>query len=402
MIPTLRAEEFWSLAGLSKQEVVLGPVGDFEVAPLLGWREVVTRKPEKGDSVIAVVGQDPFASLADVATAISSYPVGVDVLVLVTGDVNEFCRPANMKKLAEAHINISQVAALAYPDMRLGVVFHRTKSRAGASAEELRAQILTSAFGGIYSALRESEEVADDLLKTLGGRESLDSLRAEHARLARELELSRSRSHALSTRLDHVEASATWRVGALVTQVARDPRKIWSSLRAGLAIWRNRRSRVRSSASSASGAPLLDGDQLLGNYILHGMTHATVLALIGSKRTLKDLSKKFAIVTLAPHDAIAKLESVRPNFLVIVNEPDLLSSVWCYLGGASALDKEQAVLAAIERARALGVKTIFLNQIRSSQWQAVAEASDFAITFDARDELTSAIAGIVGRAKVSA
>lgn len=397
----VRAEELWAVAGLSDDTVILGTVGEIDVAPMLGWREIVKRPPQSGDCVISVVGESPFASRSEFTAALSDYPDGTRVCVLIGGDINQFCRLENMNHLALADIVIERVAGLSYQHLRLGVVIRRVKQRQSRTGEQLRDQILIGAFGGVYQALQLAEDINNDLIRTIGNRESMTALKEEKALKERELEMTRSRVHAVLARLDHIEASATWRVGALVIDFARKPSDVQQALKGGLKIWRNRRSRVKGAGSSHSGGIALSGQQLLGNFTLHGLTNETVIALIGSPQEVRKLARTFSVVTLAPHDAIAKLESARPTCLVISTEATRPDSVWCYLGSASALDKEVTLLATIGRARALGLAVFLLKKPGSGGWRTIELACDGAVVDTGQDLSVEILQAISRRATTS-
>jgi hypothetical protein len=386
----LRAEELWSSAGLSPTTAILGPVGELDVAPLLGWREVLDREPASGDSVIAVVGESPLARLADFYLALAGYPVGVDVCLLVGDDLMHFCDLANLSRLSRCEVSIRAVATMAYPQLRVGVVLSRVKARKGESAEQLRDRIIGGAFPGLYQALQDAYDSKEQILRSVGSHESLEELRDKLARIERELDITRARAHAVSARLDHVEASATWRAGSLVTQVARDPRQILSATRGAFAIFRTRRNRIRGTASSASASMVLNGDQVLGNFVLHGLQNDTLVALVGSSDDRVALSTAFAVVTLAPHDCVAKLESARPKYLVISTDAARSDSLWCYLGSASGVDKEAALLAAIKRARALDIPAILVKKGHVVGWRSIELASDSAVMTE-NEDLTKAV-----------
>ena len=374
-----RVEEFWSAAGLSENQFILGPAGDVDVAPLLGWRNVIEGPPASGDCVIAIVGNAPYATISDLVAELGSYPVGVDICLLVTGDIDVFCDIKNLRRVARCGVEVKQAAGLAHPDLRLGVVLQRAKSRNSMTGEQMREQILIDAFSGIYRALRISEDANSDLYRTLGANETVQRLKQERAQTERQLEITRSRMHALSARLDHVERSATWRVGALITQAGRDPRQILKVFGGALGIWRGRRNRARGSAPTASASISLNGDQILGNFVLHGLANETVVGLIGSQPELGLLAERFAVVALAPHDAVAKIETARPEFLVISTDASSPDCVWCYLGSPNAIDKENTALAAIERARALQIPTILIRKRNQGDWRSLETASEVVV-----------------------
>jgi hypothetical protein len=277
----------------------------------------------------------------------------------------------------------------------MGVVFSRVKARKGDSAEQLRNHIIGGVFPGLYQALRDTYDSKEKLWESMGSHESLEDLRDKLARSERELDISRARAHAVSARLDHVEASATWRAGSLVTQVARDPRQLLRATRGAFEIFRNRRNRVRGAASSASASVVLNGDQILGNFVLHGLQNDTLVALVGSVDDRLALSADFAVVTLAPHDCVAKLESARPQYLVISTDSAKTDSLWCYLGSASGVDKEAALVASIQRARALDIPTILVKKGHVVGWRGIELASDSTVVVESED-----ITKAVGRATV--
>jgi len=383
--------DFWSELGLTGHRAVQTSVNAINLAPLLPQTELLTEASTGDDVVIAVVGPPPFTDVSQFVRGATSLLVNTRVLLIVAGDPLEFLAPETMKKLTKADFNYLAASVLAYSDMRLAIYLERVKPKKALEAKELGSLVSQACAAGFAEALVEAENENHALLRAFGSEVTAAKLRDANAALERELETTKSRMHAGLSRLDHLERSATWRVGDVVVGAGRSPKGALQALPKLYKIWRNRRNTNRQrDATALVGA--LNGEQILGNYVIYGLENEFLVGLVGSSKDREELAESHSVVCLYPHDLIAKLESARPAMLLITCDAASPNEPWCYLGSPSGLEKERALLRGIERARGLGIPSVFVKfDETAGDWRAIEAAIDSPIQLQNAKKLSTCV-----------
>jgi hypothetical protein len=354
----------------ANEVVVQGPGGGINIAPLLPDIELVTRRPQPKDVVVAVTGAPPFVGLSNFVKEVGKYPVDVRIVLLVAGEPHEFLSPDVFKALAKAELELCAASVLVYPDIRLAICLRRVKAKKASSATELLALVNVLCAPGLALALAESELENQELLRAFGSEIAVARLKDANAALERELDVTKARMHAGLSRLEHLERSATWRVGDVVVGVGRSPGKALQAVPKLVRIWRNRRDVGRQRDVSAL-IGVVTGEQMLGNYQIEGAKNRLLIGLVGASADATKLAETFAVVRLGPHDLVAKLEAARPSLLLITSTASSPDEPWCYLATPSGLDKERSLLGGLQRAKGLGIPSIFIGVGHlSGDWRA--------------------------------
>lgn len=413
----LSLQEALAYFGLASANAVIGPSGQFDLSPLLGRYEFQQFQPKAqvqaktkakakakaangegtqsvdvADVVVSIIGGYPYATAAELLEAAKSYPVGVRLLLLFGGEPSHAFQSENLKILAKANLQFGKAVVLRYPHIRVAAQFRLVSPKHADTPSEIENFLKVETALGLANALVGTENETQDLLRAIGSEAQTQSIREENAILQRELEIVRGRMHASLSRLDHVERSATWRVGDAVVGMGRSPQQAWRVLPKLFQIWRGRKSRTVTRGSSATATTLVSGEQMLGNYPIQGLENQPLIGLVGDVESLTRLAEDFAVVSLAPHNLIARLESSRPALLVITTRAAEPDSLWCYLGSAQALDKEKQLINGLTRARALGVPSLLLQpKATAGDWRAVEAAVDASWGLDSSKELNRAV-----------
>ena len=319
------------------------------------------------------------------------------MLLIAVGNVQEFLGFETMQKLTKTDFDFLAAAVLAYPDMRLAILLERVKPKKALDADEMGSLISQACAAGFAEALAEAEDENHALLRAFGSEVTAAKLRDANALLERELEITKSRMHAGLSRLDHLERSATWRVGDVVVGAARSPKRALQALPQLIKIWRSRRNTNRARDATAL-IGVINGEQILGNHVIYGLENSPLIGLVGSSENREHLAQAYAVVCLHPHDLIARLESARPAMLLITSDAANPNEPWCYLGSPNGLEKERALLGVIERARGLGIPSVFVKfDETAGDWVSIEVASDLQAHLNTDKKLSNEVGKLIKR-----
>ena len=187
------------------------------------------------------------------------------------------------------------------------------------------------------------------------------------ARLVAELRQAQARADRAERELARTRQSAAYVVGGLMVRAAKEPRRLLTLPRDLWRVWRMRRHRKpapRPAASPARAREAVDRDatRLLVPRIAsvppgRGLSIAGAL----SQETVRAWSPYAAVSAALPHEAVALVETIDPDIVVIDTSAALPGQAWSYLGDPSAVDRLLAAGALVDAAHALGRPVVLLR-----------------------------------------
>ncbi|TEX52409.1 MAG: hypothetical protein B7C55_00445 [Actinomycetales bacterium mxb001] len=211
-----------------------------------------------------------------------------------------------------------------------------------------------------------SEPLADtapgDAPDDAEGRPSTDS-----ARLRSQLRQAEARAERAERALERMERSAKYTVGSLFVEAARSPRRLVLLPRDLWRVWRLRKSRRGSGASTpvtrTRRDEVLDLDAarlLLPRASARPDAAFTIVGALNEE--LATAWSPYAAVTSAlPHEAAEIVSAVGADVVVIDSAAALPGQPWSFLGDPAAADRQIAAQRLVDAARERGIPVVLLR-----------------------------------------
>ena len=187
------------------------------------------------------------------------------------------------------------------------------------------------------------------------------------ARLMSELRQAQARADRAERELERTKRSASYVVGNLLVQAAKDPRRLVMLPRDLWRIWRLRKSRraappTRGAAVRTRDVLDLDAARLLIPRIA-AVAPGRGLSIAGAigSATARGWAPYAALSSALPHEAAALVEAIDPDVVVIDTSASLPGESWSHLGDPAAVDRLLAAGALVDAAHALGRPVVLLR-----------------------------------------
>lgn len=189
----------------------------------------------------------------------------------------------------------------------------------------------------------------------------------EGGRLVAELRQAQARAERAERELARTRQSAAYVVGDLMVRAAKEPRRLLTLPRDLWRVWRLRRHRrpiSRPATSSARTREVVDreGPRLLVPRLASAPT-ARSLSLAGAigAATARAWSPYASVSPALPHEAVALVETIDPDVVVIDTSAALPGGSWSHLGNPAAVDRLLAAGALVDAAHAHGRPVVMLR-----------------------------------------
>lgn len=187
------------------------------------------------------------------------------------------------------------------------------------------------------------------------------------ARLMSELRQTQARADRAERELERTKRSASYVVGNLLVQAAKDPRRLVTLPRDLWRIWRLRKARRTGPSTRADVVRTRDVLDLDAARLIIPRIAAvppgrglSIAGAIGSA-TARGWVPYAAVSTALPHEAAALVEAIDPDVVVIDTSASLPGESWSHLGDPAAVDRLLAAGALVDAAHALGRPVVLLR-----------------------------------------
>jgi len=197
--------------------------------------------------------------------------------------------------------------------------------------------------------------------------------RTSGARLMAQLRQAEAKADRAERELDRTKRSASYVIGNLLVQAAKDPRRLITLPRDMWRIWRLRKARRQAPASTTSTIRTrevldLDAARLLIPR-LAAVPAGRGLSIAGAigTATARGWTPYVALSSALPHEAAALVEATDPDIVVIDTSASLPGQPWSHLGDPAAVDRLLAAGALVDAAHALGRPAVLLRMTPPSR-----------------------------------
>ena len=200
-----------------------------------------------------------------------------------------------------------------------------------------------------------------------GSPPELQGRSASGARLMAELRQANTRAERAERELQRTRQGASYVVGALLVQAAKDPRRLVLLPRDLWRVWRLRKARRTAGRSIAPGVQpreILDRDAtrlLLPRLSAVPAGRRLTIAGALSAATAREWGPYAAVSMALPQDGTALIEAIDPDIVVIDSAAALPGETWSHLGNPAAIDRLLAAGAMVDAAHALGRPVVLLR-----------------------------------------
>jgi len=189
----------------------------------------------------------------------------------------------------------------------------------------------------------------------------------EGGRLVAELRQAQARAERAERELARTRQSAAYVVGDLMVRAAKEPRRLLTLPRDLWRVWRLRRHRrpvARPATTAARTREVVDrdGQRLLIPRLACAPTGRS-LSLAGamSRATVRAWSPYASVSPALPHEAVALVEAIDPDVVVIDTSAALPGESWAHLGNPAAVDRLLAAGALVDAAHAQNRPVVMLR-----------------------------------------
>lgn len=195
---------------------------------------------------------------------------------------------------------------------------------------------------------------------------------ASGAQLVAELRQANTRAERAERELQRTRQGASYVVGSLLVQAAKDPRRLVLLPRDLWRVWRLRKARRTTGRSSAPGVQpreILDREAtrlLMPRLTTVPAGHRLTIAGALSAATAREWGPYAAVSAALPHDGAALIEAIDPDIVVIDSAAALPGEAWSHLGNPAAIDRLLAAGAMVDAAHALGRPVVLLRMTSPS------------------------------------
>lgn len=191
--------------------------------------------------------------------------------------------------------------------------------------------------------------------------------RAGGARLMSELRQAQARAERAEREVERTKRSASYVVGNLLVQAAKDPRRLLVLPRDLWRVWRLRKARRTAPTTGGSTVRARDVLDLDAARLLIPRLAAvpaggglSIAGAIGTA-TARGWMPYAALSPAMPHEAAALVEAVDPDIVIIDTSASLPGEAWAHLGDPAAVDRLLAAGALVDAAHALGKPAVLLR-----------------------------------------
>ncbi len=306
---------------------------------------------------------DTLTGLDRLGGACAQAPTGAGLAVLLAGSTEALSSDAVAEAITAPGAEILAVTSTVYPSFPLLVLLRRTPQTADGVAETLVTRL---------ESLREAPEgsgTGDAALLDLDPevRARLDRMRAETARMRHQMRAAVARAESAEKALRRANASAAWKVGRLLVEAAKSPRKIFTLPRDLFALWRLRTARRRGTVTAEveTGGTFLERADVADSRLLRprlGGADApgrlSIVAVVDD-RVAATLAPYATVTRVTPHDAGEVVATVDPDLVIIDSAAAQSPGPWLHLGDPAAADREAAALDLVLAAQDLGRPVVF-------------------------------------------